>query len=143
MKTNQQLIEAINADKDIQKAIKKMVYGPSNEDIIRNAVQYIKAIKEGRMCCVIHKVSSSGMSRNISFHECDGKRGKYHYYNFNLFFLLMGYTQVRNEFSFRIGGCGMDMIFHTNYTIIHRLYRLGFITKKQCEELAQMTPTVL
>ena len=44
---------------------------------------------------------------------------------------------------FTIGGCGMDMIFHTNYTIIHRLYKLGFMTKKECEKLCQMTPSII
>lgn len=35
-----------------------------------------------------------------------------------------------------------DEFFNTNYTIIHRLHSLGFITKEECATLAQQTPTV-
>jgi hypothetical protein len=61
-----------------------------------------------------------------------------------MLFTILGFTKSRsNDFYFSIGGCGMDMIFHTNYTIIHRLHRLGFINKKQCDFLAQQTPTTI
>ena len=49
----------------------------------------------------------------------------------------------KNSNYFRIYGCGMDMIFHTNYTIIHKLARLGFLNKKECESLAQNTPQTI
>ena len=34
-------------------------------------------------------------------------------------------------------GCGMDMLFATNYDIIHTLHRMKFISKAKCETLAQ------
>ena len=37
----------------------------------------------------------------------------------------------------------MDMIFHTNYSIIRKLGNLGFITKGQVRKLEQQTPTVI
>ena len=38
---------------------------------------------------------------------------------------------------------GMDMVFHVHYCLIHSLHRLGFISKKECDELSQETPTTL
>jgi len=140
----------IEANKEILKGISKLKYY-TIENFISDAKDYIKAINEQRMLCVIEKVSSSGMSRNIKFHSCE-KNGidktapeanNYYYRQYRCLFIALGYTEVKNSDSFRIGGCGMDMIFHTNYTIIHRLHRLEFITKEQCEKLAQQTPVVL
>ena len=117
------------------------------DDFIRDAKRYIQAIKENRVICNIESVSASGMSRNIKFLEC--KKNTYHknYYNwlnFFAFFKVLGYTESRKKDNcFSISGCGMDMIFHTNYSIIHRLHRLGFINKKQCDKLAQNTPTII
>ena len=109
-----------------------------NEDlIIRDAKRWIKATKDQRMLCVIKHVSKSGMSRDMVFLE-GRERG---FRNFFSFMRELGFKPTDNySNSFRISGCGMDMVFHTNYTIIHRLHKLGFINKKQCEELAQMTP---
>jgi hypothetical protein len=84
------------------------------------------------------------MSRTIKFLSCEKTKTGFYYSNYNCLFDVLGFTPAKgNDFYFRIGGCGMDMIFHTNYTIIHRLHRLGLINKKDCERLAQMTPSVI
>tara|TARA_R100000306_G_C4332602_1_gene121032 strand:+ start:253 stop:669 length:417 start_codon:yes stop_codon:yes gene_type:complete len=116
------------------------------EQIYNDCKRYIKAIKEGRIICNIDKVSQSGMSRNIKFLECS--KSKYYknthqYLNFYFLFKVLDYSEVKQTGTFRISGCGMDMIFNTNYCIIHRLKRLGFISAKQCAILAQQTPTVI
>jgi hypothetical protein len=112
-----------------------------------NAKRYIKAIKEGRVICSIGSVSNSGMSRTIKFVECaksqNVKPAQYYYLNFFQFFEIMGFTPVKSSDYFRIGGCGMDMIFHTNYTIINSLAYMGLISKKEASKLAQKTPTVI
>lgn len=120
-------------------------YGSSEvDDFIRNAKRYIKAIKQGRMLCVIDSVSKSGMSRTLKFNECSGStKNGFHYLNFYTLFCQLGFTKIKDSNYFRIGGCGMDMVFHTNYTTIHDLYRLGFLSNKECAKLAQMTPTLL
>jgi len=142
MKKQERIIKKIEANKEIMKGINNVrIYTP--ESFYKDALRYIKAIKEGRMCCVIPHVSQSGMSRVIKFNECTKTNTQYRYYNFFAFMLALGYTPDRKEFGFRISGTGMDMVFHTNYTIIHRLGRLGFITKKQVEALAQNTPDVI
>lgn len=126
--------------KEIKKGISKLSYY-SEDRFIKDAECYISAIKQGRMFCVIHSVSSSGMSRNLSFFSTEKSEGseKFYHRNYNQLFLTLGYTYAKNK-GFKIGGCGMDMIFHTNYSIIHDLKNIGLITKEDCEKLAQMTP---
>ena len=114
------------------KEIKKIEYF----DFYDNAQRYIKAIKQGRMICSIDTVSRSGMSRTLKFMEFQ----KSNIYNFHAFFIALKFNQVKNSDYFRVYGCGMDMVFHTNYSIIHRLYRLGFLGYDECEKLAQLTP---
>ena len=142
MKTKKErIIQRIENSKEIQKNMPDFM---GSNEFYMNAERYIKAIKDRRMMCNIESVSRSGMSRNMRFFEMDGsKKDKFRVYNFYAFFLSMGYQKVNDSDSFRIHGCGMDMIFHTNYTIIHRLQRLGFISQKQCAILAQKTPHVI
>lgn len=147
MKTSklEKITKAIEADKDLMKQINKAKYYEV-EQFIKNAERYIKAIKDRRMICSIGSVSSSGMSRTMKFvaPERNQYSKDWQYLNFFQFFKVLGFTESRNkEHYFTIGGCGMDMVFHTNYTIIHRLYRLGFITKKECKKLEQQTPQVV
>ncbi len=140
----------VQANKEILKGISKLKYY-TVENFISDAKDYIKAITEQRMLCIIEKVSSSGMSRNIKFHSCEKyvidktapEANNFYYRQYRCLFIALGYTEVKNSDAFRIGGCGMDMVFHTNYSIIHRLHRLEFINKSECERLAQQTPVVL
>ena len=149
MKTT--ILENIANDKEIQKSAKKMNHPLTNEEFYNTSLNYISAIKEGRMLCIIPKVSASGMSRQIKFHSFEiygngttkNSQQVGYYRQYWSLFKMLGYREVKNSDAFSIGGCGMDMIFHTNYTIIHRLKRLGFITDDDCRVLAQMTPTVL
>lgn len=124
---------------------KKNEYKIDIETFINNAKRYIKAIKENRMICSIGSVSKSGMSRNIKFVELtkSDTSDKHQLYNFYQFFDVLGYTKVKNSDYFRIGGCGMDMIFHTNYTIIHNLKSIGLVSVDECKTLSQNTPYVI
>ena len=145
MKKQEKILANINQDKDLMKRINSNTY--YSVDMFRkDADRYIKAIKEGRMICSIGSVSSSGMSRTIKFLECtkNATTKRYHYYQFYALFNALDFSPDKSSRDyFRIHGCGMDMIFHTNYTIIHRLSRLGFINDKECRSLAQDTPTVI
>ena len=120
-------------------------YGSSEvQQFTQSAKRYIKAIKQGRVICNIESVSASGMSRNLKFLECNGSiKSGFHYQNFFKLFKDLGFKTARNSNAFKVSGCGMDMVFHTNYTIMHQLENLGFITKKECSILAQKTPTVI
>lgn len=146
MKT-QTVLKNIAANKELQKNMKKLSHFDDNQ-FVNNALAYIKAIRERRMLCVIESVSASGMSRVMKFHSFEiykkkGNYGRGYYRNYYAFFEAMGFTPAKNSDGFRINGCGMDMVFHTNYTIIHDLHRLGFITKEECDKLAQETPAKL
>jgi hypothetical protein len=139
------VINNINNDKYLIKLINKTSY-TSVESFIESALRYLNAIREGRMSCFIESVSRSGMSRNIKFIAYEvykkNKNNEHtgYYGNFYTLFTHLGFTPVKNDSCFKIYGCGMDMVFHTNYTIIHKLARLGFIDKQMCEVLAQKTP---
>lgn len=141
MKKADRIKAKIAANKELTKKIESLAFF-GVDDFINNGNRYIKAIKERRMCCIINSVSSSGMSRTLSFNECAKGRQGYSYMNFWVFFKALGFTETKDG-NFRIHGCGMDMVFYTNYTIIHNLCSLGFISKKQCAELAQQTPPCL
>lgn len=145
MKKTEKLILNVENDKEISKRINAMPYYEV-ERFVDDAEDYIKAIKEGRMINSIGHVSSSGMSRSIKFVSMEKSKHNKQFYvkNFFQLFKALGYTESRaREHYFTIGGCGMDMIFHTNYSIIHRLHSLGFINKEQCSKLAQMTPQTI
>ena len=138
------ITSAILANKELSKRIASNKYY-SVETFINDAKAYISAITEGRMINVIGSVSKSGMSRTLKFTSCEvGNNGRYYQRNYMQFFSVLGYREARNGYGyFTVGGCGMDMIFHTNYTIINRLFNLGFIDKATCEHLAQQTPTTI
>ena len=131
---------------EIAKMVKENEYY-SIDRFIDDARRYIKAIKEGRVICNIESVSRSGMSRKMVFLSCEKSNYKgsginYQYRNFYALFKAFGYS-FGDRRSFRVDGCGMDMVFNTNYNNMHNLQSLGFITKDQCSHLAQQTPTVI
>lgn len=145
MKKTEKIILNVENNKEISKRINAMPYYDV-ERFVNDAEDYIKAIKEGRMINSIGHVSSSGMSRSIKFVSMEKSKHNKQFYvrNFFQLFKALGYTESRaRDHYFTIGGCGMDMIFHTNYSIIHSLHRLGFINKEQCSKLAQMTPQTI
>ena len=137
--TREEILNNVNSNKEIQKNLKKL-YSFNSEDFIVNAERYIKACKENRIFYVIHSVSKSGMSRKLSFYESTfSKEGKGGFLNFTALFIALGYSDRNRDGEFTVNGCGMDMVFHTNYSIIHSFYNLGMITKEECDTLAQNT----
>jgi hypothetical protein len=135
----------VQLSKEVLNNIKKKLNHYTEEQFIYDAQKYINAIKEGRMINIINSVSSSGMSRNIKFTSCEGGNdGRYYQRNYTCLFIALGYTEAKKGYGyFRIGGCGMDMIFHTNYSIIHDFKRFGLIADVECATLAQMTPNTI
>lgn len=129
--------------KDVLKRIESDEYY-SAQRFESDAKRYIEAIEDERMICKIHSVAPSGMSRVMSFMEfgIDKKynRGQGYVLNFFMLFDVLGYQKVKDSDGYRIHGCGMDMVFNTNYNIIHSLWRMGFLQRKRCNRLAQRTP---
>lgn len=116
----------------------------SIERFEEDAKKYVKAIKEGRIIASIENVSRSGMSRDIKYTEFDKKENKGSLNTFYSFFLALGYNENKsNRGYFKIGGCGMDMNFNTNYNNINDLEFFGFIKKDTARVLCQKTPNLL
>lgn len=138
----------INLSAEIIKNIDKSKYY-SKEAFLTDATAYINAIRENRMINVIGNVSASGMSRTLKFTSCEHHsklNGENTYYqrNYNGLFCALGYREAKNSWGyFRVTGCGMDMIFNTNYNIIHDLKRIGLISEEECRTLAQLTPNTI
>lgn len=129
----------IQLSQEVKKNLKKLDI--EDKLFINQAQRYIKAIEEGRMCCIITSVSKSGMSRTMKFMECSKGENQYYYMQFYAMFKAFGYAN--KDDAFRVNGCGMDMVFHTNYTIIRSLWRMGFINEETCKRLEQKTPSIL
>lgn len=125
--------------KEVAKRIESNEYY-SKERFEEDAKRYIKAIKENRVICNIVSVSSSGMSRRLSFVEFGVKNKRGFQCTFYSFLTALGY-KVDNNNTFRVDGCGMDMVFHTNYSIIRDLFNMGFMNEKTCKVLEQQTPS--
>lgn len=131
----------IKLTKEIEKHLEKNQL--SNDVFIESAKCYIKAIEQGRMICNIESVSKSGMSRTMKFLSCEKYASGYSYRSYYLLFKALEFNNVKGTHYFRINGCGMDMVFATNYTIIRQLCSMGFISKDKCKVLEQKTPTTI
>ena len=140
MKAEETILKNLKADKALMKGIEKLGTYYNVEYFFSDAQRYVKALKQGVTICTINSVSRSGMSRTMQFFEVRPHR----VFTFYGMFQALGYSESRKkDGSFTISGCGMDMVFHTNYTIVRELYRYGFISKRECDKLCQQTPTVL
>jgi hypothetical protein len=77
---------------------------------------------------VLRSVSSSGMSRTLSLKVAkDGKILDLTYYAGTV--LDWPIVEVNGSRAIRVGGCGMDMGFHTVYTLSRALFREEGSTK--------------
>lgn len=101
-----------------------------------NAKRFIKALKEGRIICVVKHVSSSGMSRDIAFREVVKTKNGFHMLQFDWFFEQLGWSRSKNYDAIRVCGCGMDMRFHVIYSVCMELKYYGFKLPKDWSSLA-------
>jgi hypothetical protein len=133
-------MKTITLSNEVLKAIKLNEYY-SDEQFLSDANQWIKSIEQNRVICSVVSVSKSGMSRKLKFlsFEPNKDSDKGYYRQYNTMLKTLGYKL--KDYSITVNGCGMDMIFHTNYSIIHDFKRMGIITSEQCKTLCQMTPT--
>ena len=130
----------VGQDKELLKKINNESYY-SVDQFIDDAKTYINAVKDGRILYNLQKVSQSGMSRLINVMSCEKLEcyncRKYYYRTYCQMFAVMGY-HVNKEGLVRVNGCGVNMMFATNYDLIMNFLNLGFISKTQCEVLRQM-----
>lgn len=121
--------------KEVLKNISKNEYY-SEQQFIDDCKTYIKAVKSGRILYTVTNVSKSGMSRTINIKSYEGTMKSGYYRQYSSMLEALGYPTV-NWSDIRVSGCGMDMLFYTNYNTIHQLHRMGFMNKKSCDTLAQ------
>lgn len=141
MKKIERVTKNIENDKELLKNLKKV--DMPIERFIGDAQTYLRAVKERRISYAVDTVSKSGMSRTLTITSCERSRWEnkvvYHYRQYNTMLQAMGYSIKRGyRDSIRVHGCGMNMLFATNYNIVWSLHRLGFISRKQCDVLCQM-----
>ena len=103
----------------------------------KDCKKYIRAVESGRILYTVTHVSNSGMSRNINIKSFEGKMSNGSYRNYYMMLKTLGYSFSKDSHDVKVSGCGMDMLFATNYNIIHSLYRMKFISKAKCDILAQ------
>ena len=130
-------MKKIQLTKEMIKRLENETYY-TQEYFIQDCKDYIKAIKEGRMLYLVDTVSNSGMSRTLIIKSCDkNKRTKDFYYrNYTFMFKILGYS-LSKDYNIKVSGCGMNMLFATNYDIIHTFKNIGLINSKVCDVLAQ------
>lgn len=126
----------IKLSEEVKKRISKDSYY-SEEDFIKDCKVYIKAVASGRILYAVTHVSSSGMSRNINVKSFEGKMSGGYYRSYYGMFNALGNSFAKDSHDIKVGGCGMNMLFHLNYTTIRQLHKMGFISKNKCDILAQ------
>lgn len=122
-------------DKEIAKRVNNMPYYDV-ETFAEDCRRYAKALKDGRLIASVKSVSRSGMRRVICIEEmAKGYNDRYVLNTFVSFFEAINIGTNKDGYVIA-NGCGMDMIFHTNYTICRILYRLGVLSEKECNTLS-------
>ena len=126
---------SIKLSAEVQKRITKESHY-NETDFVNDAKAYIAAVKSGRILYTVTSVSKSGMSRHISVKSFEGKMTEGYYRNYIGLLRALGY-KIDFSGSVKIPGCGMNMLFATNHSIIYALQGMGFMTKKVCAVLAK------
>lgn len=109
----------------------------SQEDFISDCKTYMKALQAGRVLYTVTHVSRSGMTRYIDVTSYEGTRKKGYFRNYYTMLSVLGYSFNQcNEI--KVSGCGMDMLFATNYNIIQTFKNIGLVSKPKANRLSQM-----
>lgn len=130
-------MQTITLSKETIEALSKKEY--YNEDILISDINcYIEALKEGRLQYLVTKVSASGMSRNILIQSCEKSKSnnKFYFKQYSNMLECLNYKLDR-DYNVIVKGSGMNMLFATNYRLIHIFKEMGFIDELECETLAQ------
>ena len=125
----------INLTNDIKKAIEKANWY-DDARFIKDCNTYIEAVKSGRILYDVVSVSASGMSRKITIRSFEGTMEKGFYRNYLQMLEIFGY-KMNKDYTITVKGCGMNMLFATNYDLIGQMEKLGFIDKETSDDLKQ------
>ena len=130
-------MQNITLSKEIEKRLSKEEY--YTKDMLLDDIQtYIKALKEGRLQYMVMNVSSNGMNRNILVQSCEQNKTSNNFYfrQYSRMFEMLGY-KLNKDYNIKVSGCGMNMLFATNYNLIHTFKNMNIISSAEAEILAQ------
>ena len=130
-------MQNITLSKEIEKRLSKEEY--YTKEMLLNDIQgYIKALKEGRLQYLVMNVSSNGMNRNILIQSCEQNKTNSNFYfrQYSRMFEMLGY-KLNKDYYIKVSGCGMNMLFATNYNLIHTFKNMNIISATEAETLAQ------
>ena len=130
-------MENITLTKEIEKRLSKEEYY-TKEMLLNDIQDYIKALKEGRLQYLVMNVSSNGMNRNILIQSCEQSKtnNSFYFRQYSRMFEMLGY-KLNKDYYIRVSGCGMNMLFATNYNLIHTFKSMNIISESEAEILAQ------
>ena len=130
-------MQNITLSKDIEKRLSKEEYY-TKEMLLNDIQDYIKALKEGRLQYLVMNVSSNGMNRNILIQSCEQNKtnNNFYYRQYSRMFEMLGY-KLNKDYYIRVSGCGMNMLFATNYNLIHTFKNMNIISENEAGILAQ------
>lgn len=81
-----------------------------------------KQYKQPAIIADIVSVSRSGMSRKVKF-SMIRKNGMFQ--DITPAFAALYGAKLQDDYTFRVNGCGMDMIFHTVYIVFSKMVKHG------------------
>lgn len=130
-------MQNITLSKEIEKRLSKEEYY-TKEMLLNDIQSYIKALKEGRLQYLVMNVSPNGMNRSILIQSCEQNKTNNNFYfrQYSRMFEMLGY-KLNKDYYIRVSGCGMNMLFATNYNLIHTFKNMNIISDLECEILAQ------
>jgi hypothetical protein len=130
-------MQNITLSKETEKRLSKEEYY-SKEMLLSDIQDYIKALKEGRLQYLVMSVSPNGMSRNILIQSCEQNKTNSNFYfrQYSRMFEMLGY-KLNKDYYLKVSGCGMNMLFATNYYLIQTFKNMNIITDLECEILTQ------
>ena len=130
-------MQNITLTKETEKRLSKEEYY-TKEMLLNDIQDYIKALKEGRLQYLVMNVSASGMSRSILIQSCEQNKTNNNFYfrQYSRMFEMLGY-KLNKDYYIRVLGCGMNMLFATNYNLIHIFKNMNIISATEAETLEQ------
>ena len=130
-------MQNITLSKETEKRLSKEEYY-SKELLLRDIELYINALKEGRLQYLVIKVSPNGMNRNILIQSCEQSKNTNNFYfrQYTRMFEMLNY-KLDKDYNVRVSGCGMNMLFATNYYLIHTFKHMNIISAAEAKILAQ------
>lgn len=110
----------------------------TREVFIGRARDYIMALKEGRLCCVIVKRNQQNTSRQVRVFSLDKVSvGRYNPYYYTAFIQMLGYNRADENNILR--GCGFDTVRDMNEDICRQLHDCGILNAEEFKRFSVMS----